>query len=191
MDGLTFNPEIHEYRANGLIVPSVTQIIAAAGLYGDTSHFTDYSRDRGTFVHQIVEWHLSGELDETTVDPFLAPYFEAWKKFEQESSYVSDSCEKRLASSTYRFAGTIDHIGHLNGHFCIIDVKSGAPTPATGIQLAGYEMLLSARGARRFALHLKDDGNYKLIEYKDRNDRNVFLSALALWNWKQNNNVKG
>jgi hypothetical protein len=119
------------------------------------------------------------------------PYFEAWKRFERESSYVSDSCETRLASATYRFAGTIDHIGHLNGNFCIIDVKSGAPTPATGIQLAGYEMLLSARGARRFALHLKDDGNYKLIEYKDRNDRNVFLSALALWNWKQNNNVKG
>lgn len=191
MDGLTFNAETHEYKLQNVRLPSVTKIIADAGLYGDTSYFTDYSRDRGSFVHQIIEWHLSKELDESTIDPVLMPYFEAWKRFERESSYVSDSCETRLASATYRFAGTIDHIGHLNGHFCIIDVKSGAPTPATGIQLAGYDMLLSAMGARRFALHLKDDGNYKLIEYKDRNDRNVFLSALALWYWKQNNNVKG
>lgn len=191
MDGLTFNADNHEYKLQGVRLPSVTQIIAGAGLYGDTSYFTEYSRDRGSFIHQVIEWHLSGELDESTIDPVLTPYFEAWKRFERESSYVPDSCETRLASATYRFAGTIDHIGHLNGYFCIIDAKSGAPTPATGIQLAGYEMLLSARGARRFALHLKDDGNYKLIEYKDRNDRNVFLSALALWNWKQNNNVKG
>ena len=142
-------------------------------------------------MHQVIEWHLSKELDESTIDPVLMPYFEAWKRFEVESSYAPDSCETRLASDIYRFAGTIDHIGHPIGYFAIFDVKSGAPSPATGIQLAGYEILLTARGARRFALHLKDDGNYKLIEYKDRNDRNVFLSALALWNWKQNNNVKG
>jgi len=101
-------------------------------------------------------------------------------------------CEERLASNVYRFAGTIDHIGYLDGHFCIIDVKTSVvASAATGIQLAGYEILLSARGARRFALHLQDNGNYKLIEYKDRNDRNIFLAALALWIWKQNNNVRG
>jgi len=188
---LTFDAEKHEYRLDGVRLPSVTQIIADAGLYGNTSYFTDYSRDRGSFVHQIIEWHLSQELDEATIDPVLMPYFEAWKRFEAESSYVSDSCEEQLASSRYRYAGTIDHIGHLNGYFCIIDVKSGAPTPATGIQLAGYENLLKVKGAKRFALHLKDDGNYKLIEYKDSNDRNVFLAALSLYYWKQNNNVKG
>lgn len=187
---LTFDAETHEYRMGGVKIPSVTQIIAGAGLYGNTDYFTEYSRDRGSFVHQVIEWHLSKELDESTIDPVLTPYFEAWLRFEKESSYVSDSCETRIASPTYRYAGTIDHIGHLNGHFCIIDVKSGAPTPATGIQLAGYENLLKVKGAKRFALHLKDDGNYKLIEYKDRNDRNVFLAALSLYYWKQNN-VRG
>lgn len=188
---LVFKEADHSYWNDGIKYPSVTQIIAAAGLYGlAAEYFNEESRDLGSFVHTIIEWHLSKELDESTIDGVLMPYFEAWKRFEKESTYVSDSCETRLANETYRFAGTIDHIGHLNGHFCIIDVKSGAPTPATGIQLAGYEILLSARGARRFALHLKDDGNYKLIEYKDRNDRQVFLSALALFNWKANN-LKG
>lgn len=188
---ITFDAEKHEYRDCGVRLPSVTQIIADAGLYGNTSYFTEYTRDRGSFVHKAIEYHLSGELDEATLDPVIVPYFEAWKRFEKESDYVSESCELMLSSQIYRYAGTIDHVGHINRHPCIIDVKTGAPTPATGIQLAGYENLLIVKGAKRFALHLKDDGNYKLIEYKDRNDRNVFLAALSLYYWKQNNNVKG
>lgn len=188
---LTFNAENHEYRLDGVKIPSVTQIIDDAGLYGDTSYFTEYSRERGSFVHKAIQFHLSGELDEDTLDPVIVPYLEAWKKFEVEAGYVSDECEAMFADTVYRYAGTVDHIGHLDGHFGIIDVKTGAPTPATGIQLAGYEKLIKVGGAKRFALHLKDDGDYKLIEYKDRNDRNVFLAALALYYWKQNNNVKG
>ena len=191
MDNLIFRESDHSYMLHGVSLPSVTQIIADAGLYGNTSYFTDYSRDRGSFVHKAIEYHLSGELSEETLDPVIVPYLDAWKRFQSEANYISDLCEERLASNVYRFAGTIDHIGYLDGHFSIIDVKTGAPAPATGIQLAGYEILLSARGARRFALHLQDNGNYKLIEYKDRNDRNIFLAALALWIWKQNNNVRG
>lgn len=188
---LTFDADKHEYRLGGVKIPSVTQIIADAGLYGDTSHFTEYSRDRGSFVHKAIQLHLSGELDEDTLDPVIVSYLEVWKKFEVEAGYVSDECEAMLADAIYRYAGTVDHIGHLNGHFCIIDVKTGGATPATGIQLAGYENLLKVGGAKRYALHLNAEGSYKLIEYKDRNDRNVFLAALALFYWKQNNNVKG
>ena len=191
MDNLTFRESDHSYLFKGVRLPSVTQIIADAGLYGDTSYYTDYSRDRGSFIHEAIEYHLSGELDEETLDPVIVPYLDAWKKFQAEAKYVPDSCEERLASGVYHFAGTVDHIGHMGGHFSIIDVKTSVvASAATGIQLAGYEILLSARGARRFALHLQDDGKYKLIEYKDRNDRNVFLAALALWGWKQNN-LKG
>ena len=191
MDNLIFRESDHSYMLHGVSLPSVTQIIADAGLYGNTSYFTDYSRDRGSFVHKAIEYHLSGELSEETLDPVIVPYLDAWKRFQSEANYISDLCEERLASNVYRFAGTIDHIGYLDGHFCIIDVKTSVvASAATGIQLAGYEILLSARGARRFALHLQDDGKYKLIEYKDRNDRNVFLAALALWGWKQNN-LKG
>jgi len=190
MQNLIFRESDHSYLFKGVRLPSVTQIIADAGLYGDTSYYTEYSRDRGSFVHEAIEYHLSGELDEGTLDPVIVPYLDAWKQFQAEAHYVSDSCEERLASDVYHFAGTIDHIGHLNGHFSIIDVKTGVPVPATGIQLAGYEILLSVRGARRFALHLQDDGKYRLIEYKDRNDRPLFISLLALWNWKRNAGIK-
>ncbi len=190
MDKVIFDPEKHAYYCRGIRYPSVTQIIAAAGLYGDTSRWTDYSRDRGTYVHQIIEYHLAGELDEATIDPALLPYFAAWLRFEAEAGFVSEGCEKRLVSERHRFAGTIDHIGHLNGHYVIIDVKSGAPVPATGVQLAGYEILLGVPGPRRYGLHLKDDGKYSLVEYRGREDRAVFIAALNLYYWKANNGIE-
>jgi hypothetical protein len=191
MDNLTFNADNHEYRLHGVRLPSVTQIIADAGLYGDTAYFTDYSRDRGSFIHEAIEYHLSGELDEETLDPVIVPYLDAWKKFQAEANYVSDSCEERLASDVYHFAGTIDHIGHLGGHFSIIDVKTSVvASAAEQIQTAAYELLLSARGARRFSLHLANNGRYKLIEHTDRIDGKIFLSCLAVYYFKQNNNIK-
>ena len=188
---INFKDDTHQYFVGGIEYPSVTRVISTAGLYGPAAaYFNEESRNRGSLVHEKIESYLSGELDEETLDPVIVPYLDAWKKFQAEAHYVSDSCEERLASDVYHFAGTIDHIGHLNGHFSIIDVKTGVPVPATGIQLAGYEILLSVRGARRFALHLQDDGKYRLIEYKDRNDRPLFISLLALWNWKRNAGIK-
>lgn len=185
-----FDEVSHTYTVSGVKYPSVTQIISNMGLYGDTSFFTDYSRDRGSFVHKIIQWHLSNELDEATIDPVLQPYFDAWLKFEKEAAYVSDVCEKAIANETYRFAGTIDHIGHLNGYFCLIDVKTGAHNPATAIQLGGYEILVKHPGIKRYELQLMDTGNYKLTEHKNRQDRDIFIAALALYYWKANH-LKG
>jgi hypothetical protein len=128
-------------------------------------------------------------LDEATIDPALAPYFDAWRRFEQEAGYVSDACEKVMASDLYKFAGTVDHIGHLNGYYCIIDVKTGALTPATAIQMGGYEILMKSPGIRRFGLRLMDTGKYSLKEYKDRQDCKIFLAALSVYYWKQDNRL--
>ena len=190
MPEIVFNESDHSYRVGGARFPSVTQIIADMGLYGNAAdYFTEWSRERGSFVHKIIQWHLSGELDEATIDPALQPYFDAWRRFEQEAGYVSDACEKVMASEFYKFAGTVDHIGHLNGYYCILDVKTGALSPATAIQMGGYEILMKSPGIRRFGLRLMDTGKYSLKEYKDRQDSKIFLAALSVYYWKQDNRL--
>ena len=190
MPEVVFTESDHSYRVGGARYPSVTQVIADMGLYGNAAdYFTEWSRERGSFVHRIIQWHLSGELDEATIDPALAPYFDAWRRFEQEAGYVSDACEKVMASDFYKFAGTVDHIGHLNGYYCIIDVKTGALSPATAIQMGGYEILMKSPGIRRFGLRLMDTGKYSLKEYKDRQDSKIFLAALSVYYWKQDNRL--
>lgn len=188
---VTFDPDTHTYSTHGVKYPSVTQVISAAGLYGDTSHFTEYSRDRGSYVHKAIELSISDELDTDSLDPVIQPYLDAWLRFVSEAGYVSEVCEKVMASEVFRFAGTVDHIGHLNGHYCLLDVKTGAPAPAHAIQTGAYAILLKHPGVKRFSLYLTDEGKYKLVENKDRQDEQIFKSALALYFWKQNNNVKG
>jgi hypothetical protein len=184
-----FDPATHTYRAGGVKFPSVTGIISDIGLYGDTSYFDDYCRERGSFIHRIIQYHLAGELDEATIDPALQGYFDAWQRFEKEVDFVSDECERVMASDIHRFAGTLDHVGHLNGHYCVIDTKTGVMTPQTALQLSGYEILLGHPGVKRFGLQLMNKGKYKLTEFKDRGDRQMFMAALAVWYWKRNNNI--
>lgn len=183
-----FNPDTHTYTCGGERIPSVTQVLADLGFYGDAvKYFTDYKRDLGSFTHKAIELHLSGELDESTLDPAILPRFNAWRRFEEETGYVSLGCEVVMWSESSRFAGTLDHKGILNDKPSLIDVKTGLLMPATGIQLGAYEILDGTPGLKRYGLQLKEDGTYTLKEYKDRTDRQIFLAALSVWWWKQSN----
>jgi hypothetical protein len=182
---LTFDPEKHEYRLNGVVIPSITQILAGVGLI-DTTWFTEASRDRGTLVHRIIHWHLTGELDEDSVDPTLKPYFDAFLQFERDSKLTVEAIEKPMVSELYRFAGTPDIVGCQNGHNAVIDIKTGSIPAWVALQLAGQEILVNHPSIERFSLLLTGDGKYKLTPHRGRQDRQLFLSALALYHWKYN-----
>jgi hypothetical protein len=185
---IDFDPASHTYKVDGWPYASVTQIIADAGLYGDAArYFTEYAAERGSFVHKAIELYLAGTLDESTVDPAIQGYLDAFVKFIGDTNFYPTHSEQVFYSVTLRVAGRPDLIGPLNNHAAIIDIKTSiTPSPVTGIQLAGYEYLYGTLG-KRFALHLKDDGKYRLHEYTDRNDRAVFLAAVTLNHWKQEN----
>ena len=185
---ITFDPETHAYTIDGQPVPSVTTILQDMGFI-NCDFFTEYGRERGKLVHRIIHWHITGELDEATIDPELQGYLDAWGAFTADTGFVSLETEKPLGSALHRFCGTPDHIGKLNGHDVVLDAKTGVIAPWAGIQLAGYE-ILKGRPLKRFALQLKEDGKYSLKEFKDRQDRGVFLSALACWWWQHNNGRK-
>jgi hypothetical protein len=184
---IDFDPETHSYTLDGQPVPSVTQILSAMGFI-DSSWFTDYARERGKLVHRIIHWHITGELDEDTIDDALRGYFTAWLAFEKDTGFVSKETEVPLGNAAHRFAGTPDHIGILNKE-AVIDCKSGVIAPWAGLQLAAYE-ILHGEPLKRYALQLKDDGKYSLKEFKDRQDRGVFLAALACFHWQKNNGRK-
>lgn len=188
---ITFDPITHTYTLDGQPVPSVTTILKDMGFI-DTTWFTDYGRHRGKLVHRIIHWHLTRELEEETVDDALMGYFEAWRRFESETGFVSTETEKPLASEIWRFAGTPDHIGYFqkrDGRDSVIDVKSGAVSPSTPLQLSGYE-ILHGHTLKRFGLQLKEDGRYSLKEFKDRQDAQIFKAALACWWFQKNNRMR-
>ncbi len=188
MDGLVFNPEKHQYFLNDLPLPSVTTILSDMGFI-DKQWFTDYGRTRGQFVHLACELDDKGELDEETLDSALLPYLTAWRSFKHDTGFKIEAIEKPVASELYRFAGMLDRLGIMNKQDYVLDIKSGAVSPWTALQLAAYEVAENRR-LNRIAVQLMETGKYKIHSYTDRQDRQIFLAALSCWHW-QRNNTKG
>lgn len=153
----------HRYTLNGLLLPSVTGILLAEGFI-DTTWYTEEARTRGSYVHKARHLDDTGELDESTIDPVIAPYLEAWRRFKRETGFVVEESEVPKAQSSYLYAGTPD----VNGHFPKPEIHKG-------------------QIIKRAAVELHDNGTYKLIPFTDRQDANVWLSVLAVHNWKKNN----
>lgn len=186
MSEFYFDSEKHEYTLDGRIIPSVTQILADMGFI-DSTWFTEYARQRGDFVHRIIKWYCNSVLDDDSVDSLLMPYLDAWIQFVKDSKFHSISVEIPVFSEPYQFAGTPDHVGLINDMKCVLDVKTGAIDTVVGLQLAGYRLLCGGISThQRYALQLTNKGKYKLTQFKDRQDIEVFLSALSCWHWQKN-----
>jgi hypothetical protein len=177
-----FDEEHHRFLVEGQRWPSITQVLTDAGFI-DTRWFTKEGRERGSHIHRIIHWHLIGELDEMSIDPELWPYFEAWLRFESDTGFRPTETETPRISELYHFGGIPDSIGMLAGCEVILERKTGALPEWVALQLAAQE-ILHERPLSRLAIRLKKTGRYELKQYHDRRDREVFLSALACWWWK-------
>ena len=183
----------HVYRAGDVELPSVTQVIRAAGLMGDTSHYTDEARDRGTAIHLALEYFDQGNLDEDALDPMLRPYLDAYRCFCRDYQPTWTLVEAMRYDSTLRYAGTIDRAGRLKGekYPYVVDIKSGGPASWHGIQTAAYKLLvradLDSPIVARAGLYVKPDGRYTLVRHPlvDTEEWGVFLGALQTHHWKR------
>ena len=181
--------ENHVYHdETGAVIPGVTSILRDAGLI-DATWFDDYSRDRGTLVHQACALYDRDDLDMDSLAPVLEPFVRAWINFRKDTGFVPEAVEEKVSHPIHRYAGKLDARGKLWKDNAIIDRKTGSAQSWAALQLAAYEACLPERH-RRFVVELDSEGKYRLIEYRDRNDIKVFLAALAIVNWRKNKGVK-
>lgn len=194
MADFQFIEDTHTYRLDGQVIPSVTEVLYAEGFI-DKTWYTDYGRDRGRIVHKVCHFHDVGILDEDSVDPVIVPRWEAYKKFLKETGFKVIMSEKPVYSLKYKFGAIPDKFGLLFGKHADIDLKTGTLEPWIALQTAAQVIALREYGnygdadpgvINRFGLQLRDDGDYRLKEYKDWHDTQMFLSALACYQWKKN-----
>lgn len=183
---LKFDESTHTFTLDGVVIPSVTQILKKAGLIDD-AWYDMYYANKGTAIHKAVELFENDDLDEDSLDDEIKPYLGAWIKFKLETDWRTAQTELQVHGIGY--AGIVDLVGSLNEEPAIIDLKSGSVvSPWWGLQLAAYVNAIEIEVdllPQRYALQLKNDGTYKLHEYKDRNDIRVFNAALTIANWKE------
>ena len=162
MNDLTFDEAKHEYRVDGRVVPSVTQVLSEMGFI-NSEWFTEESRIRGTLVHRLCELWDKDELDPLTVDPRLAGYLKAWQKFCRAEEMVWLHIEKKMFHKVLRYAGTPDRIGFdRRGWVTVVDIKTGISAPWHSYQLGGYLSIHPAKVA--LSVLVADDGTFR-VEY--------------------------
>ena len=189
----------HRYLVAGRPVPSVTQVLKLRNLmprYNDAAPGNgEDPMLRGRLVHQAIHFLNCGDLDESSVDPALAGYVDAYRSFRKDWVQHILWSEVAWGSPTFGFAGTLDLVCRFNGRIpdSIIDFKTGAYDKWMALQLAAYEMLaepyLIGNVNPKLESHtvlLRPTGTYQVHSGEDYQNTNrcLFMQALALTHWK-------
>jgi hypothetical protein len=191
IDGLVFDNDSHTYKINGLIIPSVTQIIQGAGLtnFDNVPDFILKEKaDLGTKVHSATELYDKGTLDRKSLHPVLKRYLNSWIEFKKDYGFIVEGIEDTYYHPLYNFIGRVDRTGLINNKKVLVDIKSGMKYKTHAIQTAGYQILYdydkhkTERIKERLTVYLSETG-YKVEPNKNPNDTNVFLAALTIFNF--------
>lgn len=147
--------------ANGTAVPGVTTVLGVLnkpalikwannlGLIGiDSSKYVDEKAAIGTLAHQMIADYLRGVETDTSeyskvqidqAENAVLAFFE-WEKTRPIEVVL---VEEPLVSEQFRFGGTVDCLGKVNGDLCLIDFKTSSGIfPEMMVQLAAYRQLL-------------------------------------------------
>lgn len=212
MEQLRFDSKQHKYYVGDRELISVTTLLKVMGLqwYPD-NEAVRLKMELGTYVHKVSEFYDKNRLgfnvkfypeniyknDEIRKENGLheaLPYFEAYKKFLKDTDCEVIEVEKRYYHPAWLYAGTIDRLVRLNGQLAILDLKTGISIPATALQIGGYAELYRHWHSiipKGYVLYLHNDGKYNLKEIKEVTQQaNTFLSAMQIYTWKKNNNIK-
>lgn len=187
-----FDEASHTYTVDGVVLPSVTQILAVAGLT-DWTYCTTWARERGSVVHKAVHLALTEGLDWSTLDEPLHPYVSAALQAVADLGGETLASERRILSKLYGYAGTLDWLGKVNGRLTLWDWKTGPLVPAYGLQIAAYAEAYAEetgeRVERRYGIRLNADGTYEAVPFTDRQDIVNFHAAVRLAAWKRQKGI--
>jgi hypothetical protein len=196
---LEFDPEKHEYRHRGKFIPSVTQIIKPLYNYGKVNQeVMAVAADRGKRAHAMTEKIDAGESEQPDFD--IIGHIESYQAWLGKYKPEIIKSEERMMHAGYDYAGTPDRIVRIKGKVYAVDLKTTAYImPQHGVQVAAYCMLADVNISEHsnaikpigMTVRLTDEGLPEVKIYsalEDRMNRNIFMSCLNIWKWKQENN---
>ncbi len=198
----SFDAERHAYVRldTGVIVPSVTQCLKATGLVnfdGIPVQVLERKARLGRLVHQATELLDKNEdLTQFEIPDEVFPYLDGYVNFKADCHFRPTIIESRMLGEINGMVYGMqpDRVGELNGVLHLLELKSGTVVhPAFGVQLAGYSVGLY--GPRpvlpRVVVQLGPTfpRGYKLHPCNNNSDFPVWMSALALTIWQQNNKL--
>ena len=192
---IDFDEEKHEYSVGGIKVPSVSEILAplSADRYRDLNPAVlQQAAARGTAVHEATE-ALDYDLN-PEIMPDIAGYVEAYINFLRDYFPRWEMVEGRVCNADWDgaeivpiYAGTVDRYGKIDGKPAVLDIKTYASMTTDALIAASCQTQLYRcaidnnytslwHDMKRYVLHLKKDGGYRLIDLDKFDDERNFNS---------------
>jgi RecB family exonuclease len=203
---IDFYAPLHQYtdRDTGEVIPSVTQILKAAGIIDDR-FYTEEARDRGSAVHTLCERYAKGERTDAKGRPLASlEYVNAFVKWMDEAdddgtelSYMKTEGIIEHELFGIRYCGKYDIFCEQNGTSLLVDIKTGAPAKWHLLQLAAYALAINPTYI--MDLYLSADGTYservlspRALLYATDEWKAALVAAKQkqeAWEWRQKNEV--
>lgn len=143
----------HEYSDNGVIIPSVTQIIYG---FAPKPWLSKESSDRGHEAHRLCADYArdpTGFPTEPYVDAFALWCFKHNPKWVAIETLIDGHVDG------YRYAGRFDGLATIGDCLVLIDWKTGVKSVKFIAQLGGYALVTKPK--KTLILYLRDDMTYE------------------------------
>lgn len=140
---LSFQELTHQYKLNGQVIPSVTQLFDASGLVSPFAKDPFYCQ-RGTAVHKAAALIARDTL--VYVTDIVRPFVECFVNFQADMKPVFTGIEVRVYNVQHWFSGTLDFHGYWSttGRQFLLDLKHSdslrEPDLNTAMQTAAYKL---------------------------------------------------
>ena len=189
MSVIEFDAEKHQYRVDGEVKPSVTEILEhlTAPGYGKVNPaILEEAKARGTAVHELTE-AIDYGMPPEEIDAGLAMYALAYLRFLADYDVEWEFIEHQFYEPKMGFCGTIDRVGKIDGRDAIVDIKTTSSpsteqkiavccqTAAYAIGFLGNNPIVTAD--ERYALYLRSDGSYELFNCREWEAQKGFSSS--------------
>lgn len=178
---IQFDESKHEYTLDGVRIPGVTEIlspITADGYSKINPAVLERAAMKGTLVHEWCEMFDYG-CAEDFMPSEVVPYCQAYADFIRDYRPAWEKIEDIVYSDYYGYAGRLDRFGRIDGELSVVDIKTiASPSMKTHIsvccQTAAYAYAIGLSDAKRYALYLKPDGEYRLFDCEEYEEKNNF-----------------
>ena len=196
---LAFNADRHEYRADGVIVPSVTTVVKPLGR--DYTPADEYAveriadaAERGTILHDYIAYRLQGGKRKDYEMPHdYEEYADAVDEWLLLNDIVLLNVETMMTDG--EVAGTPDLVCEYNGVTAILDYKFVRQMDKSKVcgQLGGYMALCEANGLYPNALYAIQfrPGEYTVYPVNPEDAERMWQAALAVYREKNYKHPSG
>jgi len=148
--------------------------------------------DIGKEVHNAIDDYVKGK-EVGKLNEITEKCFHAFIEWSDKVGLVTKASELQIYSDKYKYAGTLDFVGEIDGKLCLADWKSSSGIyKEYSLQLSAYrraylEMNKNVKlSTDMYLVRLgKYDGKFEIKVFKDSKDLfDAFLSAKKLWDWQ-------